>query len=144
MKFHLLKKDRLMIVDDEEFCITSLLGMLKQTGFPSDMIDCCITGKEALDQVKLCHSLGINYKVILTDFNMPEMDGLVATQEIRKFLNEKGEKMEIQPIIVGVTGHVQEKFTNMGIESGMQRVISKPLYFKNLFQLLQDFAMIKD
>jgi two-component system sensor histidine kinase/response regulator len=108
-----------MIVDDEEFCITSLLGMLKQIGFPSDMIDCCITGMEALEQVKLCHSLGINYKVILTDFNMPEMDGIQSTKEIRRFLNEKGEIMERQPIIVGVTGHVLEKFTNMGLESGM-------------------------
>ena len=44
--------------------------------------------------------------VILLDVTMPVMDGIEATTKIRAYLKHKNEK----PIIIGVTGHVQEEF----------------------------------
>jgi CheY-like chemotaxis protein len=49
---------------------------------------------------------GMRYKIILTDFSMPVMDGIEATTKIREFLKERGEKT----CIIGVTGHVQQSF----------------------------------
>jgi CheY-like chemotaxis protein len=48
----------------------------------------------------------MRYSIIFTDFSMPVMDGIEATTKIRAYLKHKNEK----PIIIGVTGHVQEEF----------------------------------
>jgi CheY-like chemotaxis protein len=37
-----------------------------------------------------------------------------------------------QPVIVGVTGHVEEKFIESGLKAGMNEVQSKPFYVKAL------------
>lgn len=63
---------------------------------------------------------------------MPIKDGIQASREIRKFLDSKKVKREDQPQIVGITGHVQDKFKNQGIEAGMDQVVDKPLYKKTL------------
>ena len=62
--------------------------MIKKCGIDVDrQIDQCITGLEAVNLIKHSFIDNINYKVIFTDFNMPEMDGLEATQQIRVFLD---------------------------------------------------------
>jgi YesN/AraC family two-component response regulator len=46
------KKNRILLVDDEEFCISSLLKMISKTGLDSEnRVDAGINGKEALDHV---------------------------------------------------------------------------------------------
>ena len=52
-------------------------------------MDFCISGQEAVDQVKRVYSCGLQYKLIITDFNMPVMDGIKSTTEIRQFLTNK-------------------------------------------------------
>jgi len=39
----------------------------------------CINGQEAVDQVKEIHLLGFAYSLILTDIQMPIMDGIKAS-----------------------------------------------------------------
>ena len=44
---------RVLVVDDEEFCIASMKAILQGAGVDVDnLVDYCITGKEALTQVK--------------------------------------------------------------------------------------------
>ena len=52
-------------------------------------VDFCITGLEAFDLVKETYQNGMSYKLILTDFNMPVMDGIKSTKKIRQFLKEQ-------------------------------------------------------
>jgi CheY-like chemotaxis protein len=62
----------------------------------------------------------MSYKLILTDFNMPVMDGIKSTQKIRKFLtNDLNIKRKDQPMIVGITGHVHHDFLEEGEKAGM-------------------------
>ena len=69
---------------------------------------------------------------------MPVMDGINSTYQMRKFLSEVMELNRVdQPIIIGVTGHVQEKFTNEGLKSGMDEVLPKPLY-KDVIEDMMD------
>ena len=79
-----------MVVDDEEFCIASMRALLGKAGIDTAyQVDYCITGLEALTQLKQAYESGISYKLILTDFNMPEMDGIEATKIMRTYLSEK-------------------------------------------------------
>ena len=48
---------------------------------------------------------GMQYQVILIDFSMPVMDGIEATTQIRRFLEQSGE----ETCIIGVTAHVQQE-----------------------------------
>ena len=78
---------RVLVADDEEFCIASMRAILQLAGLDvENQVDFCITGKEAFEQVKYAYSNGFSYKVILTDFSMPIMDGIDATAKIRAFL----------------------------------------------------------
>ena len=78
-----------MVVDDEEFCIAAMQTMFDSFGInTTHHIDFCINGKEALSTIITSMHLGIEYALILMDFSMPVMDGMIATQKIRKILKE--------------------------------------------------------
>ena len=49
-----------MVVDDEEFNISSMKAILFKIGANvQDQCDFCITGQEAVDQVKMVNSFGL-------------------------------------------------------------------------------------
>lgn len=78
-----------MVVDDEEFCLESLRVLLGKAGVDMSLVDFCITGEEALNNVKREYSNGGSYRLILTDFMMPVMNGIVSTAHIRSYLESE-------------------------------------------------------
>lgn len=50
------------------------------------------------------------------DCNMPVMDGYTATNQIRDYLYTKD---LIQPIIIAVTGHVEQSYIRKAYMNGM-------------------------
>ena len=77
------------MADDEEFCLASMKAMLFKAGVDvENQVDFCITGLEAVDQVKDAYLNNMSYLVIFTDFNMPIMNGIDATAQIRTFLTD--------------------------------------------------------
>jgi CheY-like chemotaxis protein len=55
---------------------------------------------------------------------MPIMDGYEATHKIRQYLFDLGIQ---QPMIVAITGHVEEQYVERAISCGMNQVLSKPI-----------------
>ncbi len=79
-----------MIVDDEQFNLTTLSNNLKKLNILSDS---CSDGIECLDLIKKrlekncnCNK---NYKLILMDLIMPKMNGLETIKQIKYMINEK-------------------------------------------------------
>ena len=69
-----------MVVDDEEFCLTTISSMLFNLGIDTkSQVDFCINGQEALNTLKSAQKLDMGYKLIFTDFNMPVMNGIEST-----------------------------------------------------------------
>ena len=98
------KDTRILCIDDEEFCIAALRALLFKLEVDVDScVDFCINGQEALKMAELSKKHDFKYKVILTDFSMPVMDGLEATKRLREILGDNVP-------IVGVTGHATEKY----------------------------------
>ena len=64
---------------------------------------------------------------------MPIMDGYESTTMIRQFLYDSNIN---QPIISGVTGHVEPAYVSRAINSGMNQVLSKPVDLKLLRNIL--------
>ena len=79
-------------------------------------VEFCISGYEALEQLKKSIEHGFRYVLIFTDFNMPRMGGIQTTVKIRKYF---AHVRQDQPRIVGVTGHVQDEYATQGQIAGM-------------------------
>ena len=64
---------------------------------------------------------------------MPIMDGNESTQKIREYLYSKDLK---QPVICGLTGHVEPSYVKRSIQSGMNCVFSKPVNMELLKNII--------
>ena len=88
--FNQFRNNRILVVDDEEFCISAMRAVLFSTGIDVDyQVEYCITGKEAIEQLQITSNYGMSYSLILTDFNMPIMNGIEATIKMRKYLKDE-------------------------------------------------------
>ncbi|MDB4900741.1 MAG: response regulator [Mucilaginibacter sp.] len=77
------------------------------------------------------------YDVILMDIQMPEMDGLETTRNIRK-LNIK------QPFIVAMTANALSEDRDICISQGMDSYISKPMKLETLVAILKEAYIYKN
>ena len=88
---------------------------------------------EALSKLEEGTAFGQQYKLILTDFNMPHMDGIETSRRIRSFLTAR--KIQ-QPLIVGVTCNTQSEYVERATLAGIDKIYAKPLYYEKLVKLL--------
>jgi two-component system, sensor histidine kinase and response regulator len=65
---------------------------------------------------------------------MPFMDGYDATRAIREYLYSMNIE---QPIIIAVTGHVDDNIENKGLNCGMNQVVGKPINLDVMKHLLK-------
>ncbi len=87
-------------------------------------------GKEAVD------IFGKKFDLILMDIQMPEMDGLQATQIIRE--REKAIGTHIP--IIAMTAHAMKGDSDRCLEVGMDAYISKPIQVNELFNTIECFC----
>lgn len=93
----------------------------------SHSITLAINGQEALDL-----SMNNNFDLILMDIQMPVMDGITATQQIRLFENGKGKHVPI----IALTARAMKEDKEKCLASGMDAWVSKPLRPKELFKAM--------
>ena len=93
--------------------------------------DCAIAndGKEALAMLS-----GTSYALLLTDINMPEMDGLELTSSIRDKEQGSSERLPI----VAITGTLDDAEIDRCMKAGMDDCMAKPLNMEKLKQILLD------
>jgi CheY-like chemotaxis protein len=118
-----LNKKRVLICEDKKINIMIESKLLKDKGI---IIDVAQNGLIGINKVK-----ENTYNAILMDIRMPEMDGLSATKEIRKF-NKK------VPIIALSANATQEDKIK-SLEAGMNYHISKPINKEELYRALFKF-----
>lgn len=102
------------------------------TLLPGTEIREAVNGKEVLDFVK-----NEPIDLILMDVQMPIMDGLEATKEIRKW-EAGGEKEGHVPIVALTAGALKEE-ENRALESGMDGFLPKPIERKKLESFLEKY-----
>jgi two-component system, NtrC family, response regulator HydG len=72
------------------------------------------------------------YDVIVTDIQMPELDGLALIDEIKK------RKIETPVIIVSAFG--QESISQKGLKKGAAKILRKPFESKELFETIEKYS----
>jgi CheY-like chemotaxis protein len=93
-------------------------------------IDCAENGAEAL---KMFSQNPDNYSIIFMDIQMPVMDGLEATRQIRAL--EAGSSKSIP--IVAVTANVFKEDVEQCLAAGMDDHLGKPLVFDSVLRMLR-------
>lgn len=119
---------QLLVAEDNKVNTIIISNMLEKFGAKADFVE---NGLEAVQAVSKEHQ---RYDLVLMDFNMPQLDGIAATQEIRKLEQQQG--LATLPI-VALSAAIDTEFTALCDEAGMQGHLAKPYNKQELFMLLQ-------
>ena len=114
---------RVLLAEDNPVNEAIAVAMLHKRGH---RVDVARNGREAVEM-----SAARNYDVILMDVQMPEMDGLEATQVIRT--TEAGKNLPI----IAVTAHALEEARRKCAEAGMSGFVTKPYSPEELFEAVE-------
>jgi len=106
--------------------VASLL--LKRLGYHADV---AANGLEAIECCKRQR-----YELVLMDVQMPEMDGLEATQYIRENAHECGE-----PVIIAMTAGVTEEEKKAVFAVGMNAFLPKPMNLGDLQGCIESLSL---
>ncbi len=108
-----LKGVRLLLVEDNEINLDLATELLEDVGAH---VDAAVNGIIAVEMTQ-----GQSYDLVLMDIQMPEMDGLTATREIRTRM-----KADELPI-VAMTAHAIKGEYEKSLAAGMNDHITKPI-----------------
>ena len=79
-----------------------------------------------------------HYNLIFMDMQMPEMDGLAATQEIRKWEAENGCRVPV----IAMTANASEADREKCLEAGMDDYLTKPIKKDEVFALIEKWKWV--
>lgn len=111
---------RVLIAEDSSVIQNLTRKILEQQNFE---IDSAKNGKEVLEKVS-----SENFSLILMDINIPIMDGMECTRQIRDMDDEDKASVPIIAITGNAPNYSEEDFSNAGINE----VLLKPLDFDQL------------
>jgi two-component system chemotaxis response regulator CheY len=122
---------KVMIVDDSSTMRRIVSSVVKQIGIDEDYIGLAVDGMDALGKLK-----STKYDLILTDWNMPKMNGLQLVKNLRTL-----PRYANTPILMITTeGGKSEVVT--ALKSGVNNYIVKPFSAETLKAKLE--PLIKD
>jgi signal transduction histidine kinase/CheY-like chemotaxis protein len=119
---------KVLLVEDNGLNQEVAIGYLSKFGVS---VDVAVNGKEALD--RLIDSPDGRYAICFMDVQMPVMDGLTATKEIRKI-----KRFDDLPIIA-MTASAYPTDRIICMEAGMNDFLPKPLNINELSQKVSDW-----
>ena len=108
---------RVLVVEDNAINRTVAVGLLRQLGVVPELAE---DGAQALDAVAQA-----DYDLVLMDVQMPVVDGLDATRQIRA----RGGR---QPRVVALTANALPEDTRRCLAAGMDAVLTKPVRLHDL------------
>lgn len=118
---------RVLIAEDMDINAQILLKILKMKGIEADRAE---NGKIAVDKFNEADIW--HYDAILMDMRMPVMDGLEATDTIRKLDREDAKKIPI----IALTANAFAEDVERSMQSGLDAHLSKPLEPEKIYKTL--------
>jgi signal transduction histidine kinase/DNA-binding NarL/FixJ family response regulator len=105
---------RVLVAEDNIVNQKVILMLLQKLGVSADLAG---DGAQAVAAV-----MANQYDLVLMDVQMPDLDGLEATRQIRS-----GLPLDRQPVIFGLTAHATTEYRDLCLGSGMNGYLTKPL-----------------
>ncbi|MBI2926546.1 MAG: response regulator [Verrucomicrobia bacterium] len=127
---------RILLVDDNPINQKVAVRMFKQFGYRADLAS---NGQEAIDAQER-----LNYDVVFMDVQMPEMDGLEATQRIRQTERMRAAHSPNAPrsIIIAMTANAMAGDREKCLAAGMDDYVAKPVRPETLSACLDHWGKL--
>lgn len=116
-----LRPLKILLAEDSVVNQKLAVALLEPRGHTLIVAD---NGREAVRRVEEDH-----FDLVLMDVQMPEMDGLEATREIRRREEQTGRHVPI----IAMTAHAMKGDRERCLEAGMDAYVSKPVRAADLF-----------
>ena len=107
-----------LIIDDDPIACDHAKLVLEKAGIAADTV---MSGKDALEMVKLRHARREPYNLIIVDWHMPEMDGVEVTRRIREIIGNES-------AIIILTAYNWDDVIDEAVAAGVDSFIAKPLF----------------
>ncbi len=114
---------KVLVAEDHPVNQRVALKLLEKLGVHADL---AADGSEAI-----AAAVGRPYDLILMDVQMPDVDGVTATREIRKRL-----PLDRQPVIFGLSAHATAEYRDICLDAGMNGYLTKPVAQAKLHDLI--------
>lgn len=109
---------KILVVDDDETLCRTAVEALDSIGIQSDW---CMSGEKALEMVTKHHRMRDDYQIVLLDWKLPGMDGIMVARQIRQIVDR-------DMAIILISAYDWNEFEEEAREAGIDGFISKPLF----------------
>ena len=109
---------RAMIVDDDEISCEHVRSVLDTIGIRTVSVN--MSPMKALEELRDAHEKGEDFMLLITDYKMPEMNGLKLSREVNAFASGK-------TAVIMITGYSFNSIEEAQMY-GVDTVLSKPLF----------------
>ncbi|EPY03375.1 response regulator [Magnetospirillum fulvum] len=118
---------RILVAEDNAINQQVAVGLLAKLGHRADIAD---DGAEAIERV-----MAGEYDLVMMDMQMPRIDGLEATRQIRALPSPKA-----KVTIIAMTANAMEGDRTTCLDAGMDDYISKPIDLRRLIDMLTKWS----
>ncbi len=122
-----------LVVDDDRSCCETTVALLEEIGLNGEWVT---SGAEAVERAAERYERNDNYFAIIIDWQMPGMDGIETTRQIRKRV---GKDVTIIILSAYDYGEIEQEAR----EAGVDEFISKPLFRSRLTATLKNIVQGK-
>ena len=112
------EKMTVLIVDDAPIACEHAKLVLGKVGIAAEI---AASGAEAIEMVRLRHARREPYNLILVDWQMPEMDGIETTRQIRAIVDHES-------AIIILTAYRWDDVLEDAVQAGVDSFLPKPLF----------------
>ncbi len=122
---------RMLVVDDEEDILDNIQMLMEDTPVS---VDVSRSGPEGIQKVWEACEQGDPYQMILLDWNMPEMNGIETTRQIREKLPEH------IPVLL-LTSYDWDELEEEAEQAGIDGFLSKPFFVSALKEKVRELHL---
>lgn len=125
---------KMLVVDDDEVLCRTAVDALDSIGIQADWT---LSGEKAIEMVTKHHESHDEYQIVLLDWKLPDIDGLMVARRIRKIIGDD------MPLIL-ISAYDWTEFEAEAREAGISGFISKPLFKSTLFYGLKKYMGMEE
>ena len=119
-----LREMRVLVVDEDSIACEHAKLVLEEAGISADT---CLSGREALDVIRLHHARREEYSLILVDLRLQERNGIDVTRDIRGIVGKDS-------AIVILTAYNWEEIEEEARAAGVDSFLAKPLFASGVME----------
>ena len=113
-----------LIVDDDPVACEHARLVLEKAGIASEI---ATSGAEAIEMTRLHHARMEPYNLILVDWQMPEIDGVETTRQIRSIVGNES-------AIIILTAYRWDDILEEALQAGVDSFLPKPLFVASVLE----------